>query len=171
MPYKNMFWSLFFMLFVFAGSAQNRNYSTDFWRNVRFGGGIGLGFTNSGFNATLAPSAIYRFNEKFATGPGLNFSYAKFKDDKLLAYGGSWLSLFNPLPSLQTSAEFEQLRINRTYDDGTVRWEDDYWSPALFLGIGFVNHNFTVGVRYDALYDGNKSIYANAWMPFVRVYF
>ncbi|MCJ7465886.1 MAG: alpha-ketoglutarate decarboxylase [Maribacter sp.] len=171
MPYRKIVWSLFFVFFVFAGRAQNIYNSTDFWRNVRFGGGIGLGFTKGGFNATLSPSAIYLFNNQFATGPGLSFSYAKFSNDKLLAYGGSWISLYNPFKFLQVSADFEELRINRTYDDGTLRLENNYWSPALFLGIGFVNQNFTVGVRYDALYDHNKSIYANAWMPFVRVYF
>ncbi len=171
MCYRNMFWSIFFVFFVVIGSGQNRNRSNDFYRNVHFGGGVGLGFTNGGFNATISPSAIYEFNNQFATGPGLLFSYSKFRDDTLLAYGGSWISLYNPLQFLQVSAEFEELRINRSYDDGILRLEHDYWSQALFLGIGFVNQNFTVGVGYDVLYNIDKSIYPNAWMPFVRVYF
>ncbi len=171
MSYRNMFWSIFFVFFVVIGRGQNRNISNDFWQNVRFGGGIGLGFANGGFNATISPSAIYEFNTQFATGPGLLFSYSKFRDDALLAYGGSWISLYNPVQFLQVSAEFEELRINRSYDDGILRLENNYWSQALFLGIGFVNQNFTVGVRYDVLYNVDKSIYPNAWMPFVRVYF
>ncbi len=158
-------------LMACACNAQNGSIPGSFWDNVRFGGGIGLGFTNGGFNGSISPSAIYQFNEQFASGISLNFNYAKFNDDKLLAYGGSILTLYDPIPFLQISGELEQLRINREFDNGTIRWENNYWSPALFLGIGYVNRNFTVGIRYDVLYDNSKSIYANAWMPFVRVYF
>lgn len=48
---------------------------------------------------------------------------------------------------------------------------EHYWSPALLLGIGYTDRNFTVGIRYDVLYDNDKSIYASIWLPFVRVYF
>jgi long-subunit fatty acid transport protein len=151
--------------------AQSSNNASDFWNNVRFGGSIGLGFTNNGFNGSISPSAIYQFNEKFATGTSLSFNYAKFDDDKFLAYGGSVLSLFNPIPQIQLSAEFEQLRINRTITTQTIDIEDNYWLPAFFIGAGYSTRNVTVGLRYDLLYDDNKSIYGNALMPFVRVYF
>lgn len=157
------------LLIGFAGTSQQ--ISNDFWDNVRFGGGIGLGFSNGYFNGSISPSAIYLVNEQFATGVGLNFNYAKFDDDKLLAYGGSLLTLYNPLPYIQLSGEFEQLRINRTYALQGGNLEDNYWSPALFVGIGYSNGNMTFGLRYDVLYDDNKSIYANALMPFVRIYF
>ncbi len=151
---------------------QNYQTKSNFWNNVHYGGGLGLGFTNGGFNGSVSPSAIYQVNEQFATGVSLNFNYAKFNEDKLLAYGGSIITLFNPVPILQLSGELEQLRINRTISNiGLNDIEDNYWSPALFLGLGYSNQNITFGIRYDVLYDENKSIYANAWMPFVRVYF
>lgn len=156
---------------AFYTSAQNPNAKSDFWNHVRFGGGLGLGFTEGGFNASISPSAIYQFNDQFASGVSLTFNYAKYRDDKRLAYGGSILSLYNPVRFLQLSAEFEQLRINRSFDNGTISLENNYWSPALFLGLGYIEGNFTVGVRYDVLYDNENSIYAGAWMPFVRVYF
>jgi hypothetical protein len=157
------------LLIGFSGTSQK--ISNDFWNNVRFGGGIGLGFSNGFFNGSISPSAIYQVNEQFATGIGLNFNYAKFDDDKLLAYGGSILTLYNRIPYIQLSGEFEQLRINRTYALEGGDLEDNYWSPALFLGIGYNNRNVTFGLRYDVLYDDNKSIYSNALMPFVRLYF
>ena len=169
-----LFFSVLFLVCNLCFSQNRnapRNSKSPFWSQVRFGGGLGLGFTNGGFNAAVSPSAIYQFNNQFAAGLSLNFNYAKFNDDKLVAYGGSVLSLYNPIQFLQLSAEFEQLRINRSFDDGVIRLENNYWSPALFLGLGYTDRNFTVGVRYDVLYDDNKSIYANAWMPFVRVYF
>lgn len=151
--------------------AQSSKTNADFWNNVRFGGSIGLGFTNNGFNGSIAPSAIYQFNDQFASGASLSFNYAKFDNDKLLAYGGSVLSLYNPIPQIQLSAEFEQLRINRTIATSTINIEDNYWLPAFFIGAGYSSRNVTFGIRYDLLYDDNKSIYGNALMPFVRVYF
>ncbi len=161
-----------FMLFCLTGMhAQNTLGKSDFWRRVRFGGGLGLGFTNGGFNGSISPSAIYEFNSQFAAGTSLNLSYAKFNDDQFLAYGGSVLGLFNPIPQLQLSAEFEQLRINRTLDAVPNPIEDDYWLPALFVGAGYRTNNVTFGLRYDVLYDENRSIYANNIMPFVRFFF
>ena len=151
--------------------AQNPTSRGQFWDRVRFGGGIGLGFTNGGFNGSIAPSAIYQVTDEFATGVSLSFNYAKFNDSKFLAYGGSILTLYNPIPFLQLSAEMEQLRVNRDLETFVGTIEDNYWSPALFLGIGYTNQFATIGIRYDILYDDNQSIYANAWMPFVRVYF
>ncbi|WP_273565602.1 alpha-ketoglutarate decarboxylase [Maribacter halichondriae] len=162
------------LVFLMSGalcSAQQTKAKSDFWNHVRFGGGLGLGFTNGGFNGSIAPSAIYQATDNFAVGTSLSFNYAKFNDNKLLAYGGSVLTLFNPIQFIQLSAEFEELRVSRTIAAIPNAIKDNYWSPALFLGLGYTDRNFTVGIRYDVLYDNEKSIYANAWMPFVRVYF
>lgn len=163
---------MFLGLFCALGYSQNLNSSNDFWNKVRYGGGLGLGFGNNSFNIALAPSAIYQANDYFAAGMGLSFNYYKFGDAKFTAYGGSLLSLFNPVRPIQLSAEFEQLRVNRSIEsfDGS-RIEDNYWSPALFFGLGYSNQNVTFGIRYDVLHDAQKSIYADPWMPFIRVYF
>ena len=171
MTLKKYFLALIFISFACFAQSQGSVGSSDFWRQVRFGGGIGLGFTNGGFNGSIAPSAIYQFNPQFATGVSLSFNYAKFNDNKLLAYGGSLLSLYNPIPQIQLSAELEQLRTNRTINAFPNDIMDNYWSPALFLGVGYSTYNVTVGLRYDVLYNDEKSIYLNALMPFVRVYF
>ena len=171
MTVKKIFFLIFLSFSHFLLHAQITIGSNDFWNNVRFGGSIGLGFTNGGFNGSISPSALYQFNDYFASGINLNLNYAKFNDDKFLAYGGSVLSLFNPIPQLQLSTEFEQLRINRTLGGITNNIEENYWSPALFLGVGYSTYNVTVGLRYDVLYRENRSIYFNALMPFVRLYF
>lgn len=165
---KKFFFTLFF-IFIFL-SVQGQSKS-EFWQNVRFGGSIGLGFGNDSFNAAISPSAIYEFNEHFALGTALNYNYYKFQDFKLSAYGGSILSFVNPLDFLQLSAEFEQLRINRSFSDINGTLKDNYWNPSLFLGIGYRQRNVTFGVRYNVLHDENKSIYSDALMPFIRVYF
>lgn len=172
MPSKKIFFTLLILIISELCIAQNPNAKSTFWNHVRFGGGVGIGFANGDFNASISPSAIYQFNDQFSAGVGLNFNYAKFRDNKFLAYGGSVLSLYNPLPFIQLSGEFEQLRINQSRNFGILNaGEDNYWSPALYLGAGYTQQNITIGIRYDALYDEDTSIYATAWLPFVRVYF
>ena len=165
-------------LFVNLSIAQtNKNNPTsDFWSNVRFGGGIGLGFGNGYFSGTLAPSAIYQFDGKFSLGLGLSGSYYKRKNQyNSTVLGGSVIGLFNPIREIQLSSEFEQLNVDRKYKQTPIGTsgsiDENYWYPALFLGAGYRSGNFTIGVRYDVLYDKDKSIYADPWMPFIRVYF
>jgi len=157
---------------MFATNLNAQETPSNFWKNVRFGGGIGLSFGDGFFSGTLAPSAIYEFNEQFALGLGLNGTYNSLKDRYTSTIiGGSVLSLYNVFPELQLSAEFEELNVNRSYDSQLGFEDDNYWYPALFVGAGYRASNVTFGVRYDLLYDEHDSIYANAWMPFVRVYF
>lgn len=160
-----------FMNCTLVSFSQNQSNTSDFWRHVRFGGGLGLSFGNGFFSGTIAPSGIYQFNSKFAAGVGLNATYNK-QDNfyKSTIFGASVLGLFNPIPELQVSAEFEQLNVNRQFDDPIFE-DDNYWYPALFMGLGYGNGNVTFGIRYDVLYNRNKSIYADPWIPFVRVFF
>ncbi|MEZ4874844.1 MAG: alpha-ketoglutarate decarboxylase [Flavobacteriaceae bacterium] len=152
--------------------AKAQEASFKFWDHVRFGGGLGLSFGDGFFSGTIAPSAIYEFNDQFALGVGLNGTYNSLKNNyKSTIIGGSVLSLFNIIPEIQLSAEFEELNVTRKYDAVFAIEDDHYWYPALFLGAGYRNENFTIGIRYDVLYDNGKSIYADAWMPFVRIYF
>ena len=84
-------------------------------------------------------------------------------------YGGSVVSLFNPIPEIQLSTELEQLRVNVNLD-GSNSNSQNYWNTALFVGAGYRSGNVTIGARYNVLDDKN-SIYGSAFMPFVRVYF
>jgi len=164
-----------FFAFVLSIKAQNTvtNDASNFWQDVRFGGGLGLSFGDGFFSGTIAPSAIYQFNTQFSAGIGLNATYSKRKDVfKSTVLGGSILALFNPIRDIQLSSEFEQLNVNRDFDeDFASNADDNYWYPALFLGAGYRTGNITVGIRYDVLYDEAKSIYADPWMPFFRVFF
>ncbi|SDB59097.1 hypothetical protein SAMN03097699_2380 [Flavobacteriaceae bacterium MAR_2010_188] len=168
-----IFFIFAFCLTIISGHAQNDMGTTDtFWNDVRFGGGIGLSFGNGFFSGTLAPSAIYQFNRYVALGVGLNGTYNSSKNYyKSTIFGGSVLGLFNPLREVQLSAEFEELKVNRNWETRTGIEDQKYWYPALFLGAGYNTGSITVGIRYDVLYKKEKSIYADSWAPFVRVYF
>jgi hypothetical protein len=171
---------IFMVLFSFNSQAQTepQKQKSEFWQHVYFGGGVGLSFGSNYFSGTLAPSAIYRFNEMFATGIGVSVTYGKEKYIfENIIVGASVLGLFNPIPQIQISAEFEQLYVNRTYIDYVCNgftcysFTEYYWYPGLYIGAGFSTGPVTIGIRFDVLYDSERSIYANAYNPFVRVYF
>ncbi|GGZ74694.1 alpha-ketoglutarate decarboxylase [Algibacter mikhailovii] len=153
-------------------SGQETKVKSDFWNHVRFGGNIGLSFGNEFFSGTLAPSAIYQFDSQFALGVGLNATLNSQKNVyKSTIFGASLIGLYNVIPQLQISAEFEQLNVDRNYDDRLNLRNENYWLPALYLGAGYRSGNVTFGIRYDVLFDENRSIYTNSWAPFFRVYF
>jgi len=164
---------LVLLFFISSNNSKAQSQPNEFWQHVRFGGGIGLSFGDGFFSGTLAPSAIYQFNEQFAAGLALNGTYASLKNQyNATILGGSVLALYNVIPEIQLSTEFEQLHVNRNYEyPNLTDFTEKYWYPALFLGVGFHSNNFTLGIRYDVLFDNDKSIYANAFAPFVRVYF
>ena len=172
-PFKKTLFLLCFSLFFGVASAQItlRESKNDFWDHVRFGGGLGLSTGSDFFSVTLSPSVIYEFNPMFGLGVGLSGTYTNRKNFyKSTVFGASVIGLFSPIQELQLSAEFEEFLVTRKFDNSLFK-DDQYWHPALFLGAGFRAQNITIGLRYNVLYDDDKSIYANAWMPFVRVYF
>jgi len=164
---------LFFSSSAFAQEEPQKPKS-DFWKKVRFGGGLGLNFGNNATNISVAPSALYQPNQYIAFGPGLNYTYQRFSDTRTTLIGGSAIILSNPLDFLQLSAEFEQLRVSQSFDGGSD--PEPFWNTALFLGGGYRlniggNSLGAVGVRYNLLFKESDGIYNRAWQPFVRVYF
>ena len=164
-----------FILVILSFCFQNiiaQKAESDFWNQVRYGGGFGLNFGDGFFSATIAPSAIYEFDKNFSLGLGLNATFNNQKNVyKSTILGGSIVGLYNVIREIQISAEFEQLNVNRRYNVNLNISEDNYWIPAFYLGAGYRSGNVTFGIRYDLLYDDEKSIYADPWAPFVRFYF
>ena len=131
--FKKMIITLGFVSF-FTLSVFSQDTNNSFWNKVQFGGGVGLNFGDGFFSGALAPAALYRHNTYVSTGVGLNFQYSSQRDVfKSTVLGGSIIGLFNPYQQLQISTEFEQLYVNRDFDDQFVANVDDsYWYPALF---------------------------------------
>jgi hypothetical protein len=173
---------LFFTCFAIITNAQDQpSAGGDFWSHVRFGGGLGASFGSDYTNVSMAPGALYQFNEYFGLGVGLQGSYVRVKGDygdsdlnhyKSWIYGGSIVGLFNPVEQVQLSVELEEVRVNSVFSfPATPDIKDNFWNTSLFLGAGYSVENVTIGVRYDVLYDRDKSVYSDPFMPFVRVYF
>lgn len=168
--------SLLICLFVcstFNTFAQSQNVTSksDFWKNVQFGGGLALNFGSGFTNIGVSPSAIYNVNQYFSLGTGLQVSYVESRNFyKSMIYGGSFMVLANPIDEIQLSVELEQLNVIRKFDSNLFP-KENYWNTGFWLGAGYRSNNLTVGARYNVLFDKNKSVYSDALMPFVRVFF
>ena len=180
--YQKIRFLLILMLLPFMGFGQDTISTvpkSDFWRRVQIGGGLGLGIGSGYTDILVAPSAIYNFNQYVAAGVGLQGSYVRVKNNyESYIYGGSLIGLFTPIEQIQISVELEQLRVNSMFSDyydfnGFVikTPDNNFWTTALFVGAGYRTQNVTIGLRYNLLYDSDKSVYSEPFMPFVRVYF
>ncbi|MBF4515101.1 hypothetical protein IRZ71_02045 [Flavobacterium sp. ANB] len=177
---SNVFKSFFVILILMFSSYSmaQENYpadnTKDFWDKVQFGGGLGLGIGSGYTDISVMPSAIYNVNQIVAVGVGLQFGYLSSKNyyDSYV-YGGSLITLVNPIPKVQLSAELEEVRVDTRYESNINRpaFSDNYWNTALYLGAGYRTGNVTIGGRYDVLFRDDRSLYGSAFMPFVRVYF
>lgn len=163
--------SLLFCCGLFAQEQTNMpTQQNDFWRKVQYGGGIGMNFGSGYTDIAISPSAIYNINSIFAVGTALQFGYVSAKNDYTsFLYGASLIGLINPVPQVQLSVELEEIYVNTDYKYYDV--SDSFWNTALYLGAGYRTGNITVGIRYDVLFNKNRSYYSDAFMPFVRVYF
>ncbi|WP_456313911.1 hypothetical protein [Pseudomonas shirazensis] len=177
---SNVFKSFFVILtLLYSGySMAQENYTeentTNFWDKVQFGGGLGLGIGSGYTDISVMPSAIYNVNQIVAVGVGLQFGYLASKNYyNSYVYGGSLITLVNPIPEIQLSAELEQVRVDTRYESNINRpaFSDNYWNTALYLGAGYRTGNVTIGGRFDVLFNDERSLYGSAFMPFVRVYF
>lgn len=175
------FSTFFLLLLLFLGVSQTvlsqekplpEAKTGDFWEHVQFGGGLGLSFGNDFTDITVAPSAIYNFNDMFALGTGLQYSHLKRKNFySSNIVGGSVIGLFNPLEVVQLSLEVEQMHVNTTYEDLEANIKRSFWNTGLYLGAGYRAENVTIGARFNLLFDKDKDLYGDAFMPFIRVYF
>ena len=177
---KSSLYNIGFLAFIIVFStsiiAQQKPLPTTktntFWERVDIGGSFGLAIGNNFTNITVAPSAIYNFNNYFALGSGLQYSYLRQKNvftSNII--GGSLIGLFNPVEQVQLSLELEQVNVNNNYQELGNNQKRSFWNTGLFVGGGYRQDNITIGGRFNLLYDRDLDIYGSAFMPFVRVFF
>ena len=177
--FKNLRNLIALFIFLLNSNSINAQDTTtpkpenNFWNKVQFGGGLGLGIGSGYTDITVAPSAIYNFNELFSLGTGLQFSYISQKDlYKSTVAGVNVIGLFNPIEQVQLSLEVEEVNVSTKFQYvGNTTVKDNFWNTGLFLGAGYRTNNVTIGGRYNVLYNENDGVYSNAFMPFIRVYF
>ena len=148
-------------------SVQEENL---FKEKIHFGGGLQLSIGNGYTTVGVSPSAVYEFSDKWAGGVSASYIYIhdKYYDFDYSIFGGSTLLLYNPIKELQLNTELEYLRVNRIRN----AVKENYWVPAWYVGVGYtINKLGAIGVRYDLLWQEDKSIYRDALTPYVRIYF
>ncbi len=101
-------------------------------------------------------------------GAGLGYLYSEINDFPTTAYSTSLLSLYQTKFNVQFSGEFEYY-FAKQQTQGFDSFNSNF--PALHLGIAYTQNRFAVGIRYDVLYDDNKSVFASPISPVVRFYF
>lgn len=156
-----------FILLLLSICLQTFSQRTDFWDHVQFGGGFTLGFGNQ-TTIGISPSAIYNFDNGFALGASANYLYSEINDFTTQVYGASLISLYQTKFGIQLSGEFDYNFARQSLlSGGSINTN----FPALHLGIAYNQGRFAVGIRYDVLYDENKSVFASPISPVVRFYF
>jgi hypothetical protein len=168
---KNYLSICIFLFTILTTSAQQKaiNVKDPFWEKVQFGGGFGLGIGSGYTDITIAPNAIYYFNKYVGLGVGIQGSYNKVRDQySAVLYGVNSIAIYNPIDEVQVSLEVEQVRVNVTYNTIPNPKHDNFWNTGLYLGAGYRTGNVTAGLRYNVLFDKNKSVNSDALMPFVR---
>ena len=147
--------------------AQQKN------KKLSYYGGFGLGISTDYFYVSLQPGLIYNVNKSFKLGSGLQYSYLKSNDNysgvnyNYHVMGFNEMLLFYPVKQLELSGEFEDLYVMQSYN----HIDEKYWSPALFGGLAYRYGNVVAGFKYNFLYKEGTSIYNNAFIPFIRIYF
>lgn len=151
------------ILFSLNGFTQQKS---DFWENVRYGGGFSANFGAQTI-ISISPSAIYDFKKGFSLGTSLNYLYSEVGTLNTSVYGASIISLYQTKLGFLLSGEFDYNFARQKNQFNTINTN----FPALHLGIAYNQGRFAFGVRYDVLYDENKSVFASPFSPIVRFYF
>lgn len=99
-----------------------------------YGGGLGLGFGNSAFNASIQPILGYKISETFAAGISLGYDYARYK------YGESVYN-YQTMRNEYTPTNFSMFKAGV--------WGRAYLPWNLLVQVDFANH-FTHYTTYRA---------------------
>lgn len=149
---------------------------SDFWRKVKYGGELSVGFGDTALTINIIPGVMYQFSDRFSLGVGAQVGYVNrevFSNSTL--YGFSGAVLYNPIKALQLSTEIERLYFSTknsnpdVFGEGTTK--ENFSNTTLFTGAGYQIKNIIIGVRYNLLAKNKNNIYPDMPMPFVRAYF
>jgi long-subunit fatty acid transport protein len=138
---------------------------------LKFACGFGLNFVGA-TNISLSPNLIYKASDKISLGFGLQGSYAAVKDlQKTTTFGFNAISIYTPTKKVSTLLELVQLNVT-TKIETPVEVKNNFWDTALFVGAGFnITNKFTIGAKYNLLYNEDESVYTSPIVPFVNIIF
>jgi len=164
-----------YILFIFSVLTFSYvvNAQTAEKKKIGFYGGFGLSLSTGYTYISLQPGLIYHIHPKYKAGAGIQYTYLKSNKSyygvnySYNIYGFNVMNMYYPIKELEVLLEFEDLYVNQKYNEVTHK----FWSPALFGGLGYRYGPVVAGFKFNFLFDQKKSIYQDAFIPFIRVYF
>jgi len=168
---KNTFYTLLIFSFLVFSNALFGQQENN--KKIGFYGGFGLSLSTGFTYISLQPGIIYHLHPKYRMGAGIQYTYLKSNKTyygvnySYNIFGFNVMNMYYPAKELEISVEFEDLYVNQKYND--VRHK--FWSPSLFGGMGYRYGQVVAGFKFNFLFDREKSIYQDAFIPFIRVYF
>lgn len=138
---------------------------------LKFACGFGLNFVGA-TNISLSPNLIYKATDRISLGVGLQGSYAAIKGlQKTTTVGFNVISFYTPSKKITTLLEFVQLNAT-TKTESPIEDKNTFWDTALFVGAGLnITNKFTIGAKYNLLYNEDESVYTSPIIPFVNITF
>jgi len=154
---------------LFSTNLQAQEKKT---KKIGFYGGFGLSLGTGYTYISLQPGVIYNWEPKFKLGAGVQYTYLKSNkayygvNYSYNIYGFNTMAMYYPAKELEITAEYENLYVKQKYNGV----ENNFWSPALFGGLGYRYGPVVAGFKFNFLYDPKTSIYQDAFIPFIRIY-
>lgn len=116
-----VFFVLGFLMFsaVTTLRAQFLYEQPEFERKWVFGGGFGLGFSNTGSNILVAPQLGYMLSPRWELGSRITYNYYSYKDQSIKFsthnYGGGFYTTYDLFRGIIVHAENEWLSYEKVY--------------------------------------------------------
>ncbi len=170
---KSVVLYLFYIIILSTGLNMQAQQKTEKNKKISFYGGFGLSLSTDYTYLSLQPGVIYNWHPKFKLGAGVQYTYLKSNKSyygvnySYNIYGFNTMALYNPYKEMELSLEYENLYVKQKYNGV----ENNFWSPALFGGLGYHYGPVVAGFKFNFLYDPKTSIYQDAFIPFIRIYF
>lgn len=166
---------LLFAIFWFSSvvNAQLLSEQPEFENKWVFGGGFGLGFSNTGSNILISPQIGYMLSPKWELGTRLTYNYFSYKDQVIKFsthnYGGGLYTSYDVFNGLFVHLENEWLSYEKVYFNLE---RERALVHSFFIGGGY--RQYFSGRSYASfmiLYNLNETIDSPYQNPMFRIGF
>lgn len=158
-----------------VSSPQESQSTSDFLERLRFGGNMGLSFSENFTYLNLSPRVYYLATEKLWLGTGMTFIWTKYDlnpppYDEQFVWGFNLSSQYMLVGPLFLQAEYEPLSFEGyKVDNGQIVGKERFWAHGLMLGGGVAQQAgrgmVFMSVMYNVLWvDEYNSYYSSPWV-------
>lgn len=160
----------------FLASAQISTSTSAGASRWTFGGGASLGFSGgsagTGSSVGISPRVGYLLTDQLEAGVsgGVTWSNSRYFSSTMMSVGPFANYYFSR--NFFISALFQEYFFNQKNKFDQTKYSGD--EAALYLGTGYLQNvggrlYIQIGAMYNVLYDKNKSIFGNGFVPNIGV--